>query len=503
MRIQHLIYRIELPSTTEEEKRQVEELKEVLGKILLYEKTPCPFRRGFTIDLPEEQETTPPRRRTIVPMSKAKKWEMKDIWRREGEEHRPSRSQMNSPEDSEDEQVPLEKQDEEQESFEKENISISSGLDQPEEEAEHNTQRDTKPPIRPRDMNSTTSRSSAAPTTDLEKLPDLEELALEEEAEGHQPPQEIALELPTDDRSRASSIRSFYTSLDIPVADPPSPDSDYHDPTNTIPLYTHIITKVPSPDSTHSRDVSEVTITSLSSPTETISTPISASHPPSLSSNSTSSPATDASTASYKRPQPRTRTSMHTTNRSTSLTYATRARTNLNSSLISRTFSLLSGPPSGLVSVMMTIASRIANGALSSPDNTSAGAAYRYDLKGLPGRWEDSEEEREFDHSDENSEAYALRRLNLADDEDDDFEDLEDEVEVEVEAGQGDEEDDFGVPLGNDTPARKGRKNWGWVRSPKASPVKTRKIVSRHDELDHQEEKTLARQDDDEEDKVD
>ena len=28
------------------------------------------------------------------------------------------------------------------------------------------------------------------------------------------------------------------------------------------------------------------------------------------------------------------------------------------------------------------------------------------------------------------------------------------------------EEDDFGVPLGNDTPARKGRRNWGWVRSP-------------------------------------
>jgi hypothetical protein len=479
MRVQHLIYRIELPSTTEEEKAQVEDLKDVLSKILLYEKTPCPFRRGFTIDLPEEQEvTTPPRRRTVgAPQPKAKKWEMKDIWRREGEDYRPSVSEMNSPEDSEEEQVPHHKENEE---------PTSGGQELSEKEVkEEETQQDTKPPIRPRDTAGTaeTAEPDFTPPTQLEKLPDLEE-----EADREESPREVALEVPLDDRSRASSIRSFYTSLDVPIADPPSPGSDYHDPEDTIPLYTHIITKVPAPESTHSRDVSEVNITSLNSPQGATYTPTSATHPPSLVSDSTGSPSTDSTTPIYTRSQPRTRTSTtNTTSRSTSLTYATRARSNLTSGFVSRTFSLLSGPPSGLVSIMMTIASRIANGALSSSDNP-AGAAYRYDLKGLPvpGGWQDSEEEREFDQaSDSAGEAFAMGRLNLEDE--DDFEDLEAEDDEDAEDEQPDEEDDFGVPLGNDTPARKGRKNWGWVRSPKASPAKTRRerMALRNDDYDH------------------
>ncbi|KAI9883241.1 MAG: hypothetical protein M1823_005000 [Watsoniomyces obsoletus] len=42
-------YRIELPNGDDD---QAGKLKEVLSKILLYEKTPCPFQRGFTVELP-------------------------------------------------------------------------------------------------------------------------------------------------------------------------------------------------------------------------------------------------------------------------------------------------------------------------------------------------------------------------------------------------------------------------------------------------------------------
>ena len=50
-------YRIELPHESESERQQVEYFKIVLDKVLQYERTPCPFKRGFTVDLPEKPLT--------------------------------------------------------------------------------------------------------------------------------------------------------------------------------------------------------------------------------------------------------------------------------------------------------------------------------------------------------------------------------------------------------------------------------------------------------------
>lgn len=50
-------YRIELPHESRQDEEKVEELKRVLPKILQYEVTPCPFKRGFTVDLPDAPET--------------------------------------------------------------------------------------------------------------------------------------------------------------------------------------------------------------------------------------------------------------------------------------------------------------------------------------------------------------------------------------------------------------------------------------------------------------
>ena len=50
-------YRIELPHESRQDQEKVEEVKKVLPKILRYEVTPCPFKRGFTVDLPEAPET--------------------------------------------------------------------------------------------------------------------------------------------------------------------------------------------------------------------------------------------------------------------------------------------------------------------------------------------------------------------------------------------------------------------------------------------------------------
>lgn len=50
-------YRIELPTASADDRLKVEELKTTLGKLLQYETTPCPFKRGFTVDLPEPPKT--------------------------------------------------------------------------------------------------------------------------------------------------------------------------------------------------------------------------------------------------------------------------------------------------------------------------------------------------------------------------------------------------------------------------------------------------------------
>ncbi|KAI9680717.1 MAG: hypothetical protein M1817_004157 [Caeruleum heppii] len=71
-------YRIELPNDTDEHLKLVENLKEVLAKVLRYEKTPCPFKRGFTVELPEEP-VTPKRIRPWKPRERPKAAELEPV----------------------------------------------------------------------------------------------------------------------------------------------------------------------------------------------------------------------------------------------------------------------------------------------------------------------------------------------------------------------------------------------------------------------------------------
>ncbi|KAF4983827.1 hypothetical protein FZEAL_864 [Fusarium zealandicum] len=51
-------WRIELPVDDPEDQRRAEALREVFDKILQFEKTECPFKRAFTIELPDQQPIT-------------------------------------------------------------------------------------------------------------------------------------------------------------------------------------------------------------------------------------------------------------------------------------------------------------------------------------------------------------------------------------------------------------------------------------------------------------
>ncbi|KAH6886495.1 inheritance of peroxisomes protein 1-domain-containing protein [Thelonectria olida] len=62
-------WRIELPVTDPEDQQRAELLRVVFDKILQFEKTECPFKRAFTVELPEPQ--TPVRKRPWTPVQRS------------------------------------------------------------------------------------------------------------------------------------------------------------------------------------------------------------------------------------------------------------------------------------------------------------------------------------------------------------------------------------------------------------------------------------------------
>lgn len=78
-------YRIELPGTTQEDLDHVEQLKKTLATVLYYERTACPFDRGFGHDLPE-MPSRGSRRSSREFIEPAKRWRLDKIWRPEGAE---------------------------------------------------------------------------------------------------------------------------------------------------------------------------------------------------------------------------------------------------------------------------------------------------------------------------------------------------------------------------------------------------------------------------------
>jgi hypothetical protein len=74
-------YRIQLPYDTEEDRERITLFKSVLSQVLQYERTQCPFTRGFDVDVPDRPKTPPPRKQLKKqPTQKAKKWTFDKTW---------------------------------------------------------------------------------------------------------------------------------------------------------------------------------------------------------------------------------------------------------------------------------------------------------------------------------------------------------------------------------------------------------------------------------------
>ncbi|KAF1945685.1 hypothetical protein EJ02DRAFT_369110 [Clathrospora elynae] len=75
-------YRMELPHETQDDRDKIAQFKSVLSQVMQYERTQCPFARGFEVDINEPARPKSPPRRIIrrMPSQKAKKWVMNKTW---------------------------------------------------------------------------------------------------------------------------------------------------------------------------------------------------------------------------------------------------------------------------------------------------------------------------------------------------------------------------------------------------------------------------------------
>ena len=89
LRAQMFIYRIELPNETDHDRACVEDFKKALSKVLLYERTACPFRRTFTTEAKEEPVSPLLVKRLTRSDTKTRKWAFDEGWRPEGAEKLP------------------------------------------------------------------------------------------------------------------------------------------------------------------------------------------------------------------------------------------------------------------------------------------------------------------------------------------------------------------------------------------------------------------------------
>jgi Inheritance of peroxisomes protein 1 len=342
LRIARLKYwRIELPNQTDEDKKKVQELKETLAKLLRYEATPCPFKRGFTVELPEDAKT--PR--------KKRAWKPKE-WPKiiQAENAQAVESNRQSFSERRDTASSGASEEEDTDGDGTDDSGATPRVPLPEEGYFLQDQEDRPAPI-------PIPRSMTMPSHFLRQLSNSDD----------DNPSSQQDEDPPEPSSLSSSIDSFHSlhSFHSPIS--PFPSS----PTNEE-------TPIPDYHRSHKRDVSELTITGPVTPITplepaTPSPPPRPSTPPNLDP-STDSNSEDESFSEAITPGPaqdtddslrrrlRAKTSRHRTLSplpppSTIFTPSPRSPTNhLANSIIQHTCSLVLGPPLQFLALLFHIA---------------------------------------------------------------------------------------------------------------------------------------------------
>lgn len=421
-------YRMELPFETEEDRAKLSQFKSVLGQVLQYEKTQCPFSRDFEVDLPERPKTPPRRRLTRGPTQKAKKWTFDKTWMSE-DGPRPSTPVMEGSDSAN------------TSSYEEDDRSSihTDTSEVPVPETPGSVFENTPPPkvVRrlsvaeraqlfqiPRSVTAPVSIARNRSISSASSMGCIPETRKEEEKElnGNVGSSTLERKTSTDAASLLSSADSFY-SLNTARRSPSPPfvdaEADILNPWADTPPKSNDARG----RARHRRDLSELTVRAASADRVDKSAPVtpavpllptilptidvrpsSAPHTPPLVSDSDEDslelPSLDVPTppdmirmrkltgASPRRafspmPQPQ------------NLCFPTRHKPNqkFTTALVRKTCEIVLGPPQHLVSLMLRIAASISNG--------FGFSTYRVRrTNNIPGSWESSGEEDEWDEDD-------------------------------------------------------------------------------------------------------
>ncbi|KAL8711022.1 MAG: hypothetical protein Q9220_004403 [cf. Caloplaca sp. 1 TL-2023] len=414
-------YRIELPNATPEDRAKVEEFKVVLSKVLQFETTPCPFKRGFTVDLPEKPKTSmrkkpwKPRERpqnaptAEEPERKPRRWE------------RPQSSSQEISAADEIFEEETERSDEYTDSIPDDSAENSEvGPDSETTDDSDLTPRTTtwparqdidpyKTPTRPKTLR-TSRATTAPPQLSLHTTPPSntshEDL---NESDGHE---EIV--------SLSSSVDSFH-SFHSPIS--PLPPS---------PRFSHLSIS-PQPDDnedltvpkarSHRRDDSELTVTATPEDFWATSEPTAldqAFEPASPDLPQTPTLLSDTNSQSEE-PSPEVITPVSAQLHRRTVKSKQRSRSplpspanlyspsrlaghHLTTALLQKTCSLLLGPPVSLVALMLNIASKIMNGTYHGFALGYAGSSQK-----IPCSWDFSDTDQTTDEEDDYG--FALGKL--------------------------------------------------------------------------------------------
>ncbi|KAB2572452.1 hypothetical protein BFW01_g5309 [Lasiodiplodia theobromae] len=431
-------YRIELPGEGAENLAKVEEFKAVMEKVLLYEKTVCPFTRGFHVEIPEVPATPPRKKRPVTP-GRAKKWKLDGIWK---------------PEDG---QRPVSQGTERSFTSETSTISASSGPyrrssvfstssisssivedETPSEDGSSESSAQRRPPLKANTRPAEGSRSVTAPvglrlrSASSSMLRSTSSSSLGVSAEESSDVHSDAASISSAADSTADSFYSlnneshlrqqhsrqasmYFDAASMGRESPPSQSVDGASEYNTDS----------SPGRRHKREISELTITGRTHLSEDERSPFTpspraderpTSAPPTPTLTSDSDSAVDLSYPDIDPPPENIRlrrlTSTshlrafspmpHPANLFTPPAQA-HPKKEYRTAIMQKTMGMLIGPPAHLVALMLRIAARIATGVFT-PDSWRLRRG-----KKIPGAWQWSEDE----------------------------------------ADEWDDEDDYGIPLGN------------------------------------------------------
>ncbi|OMP81470.1 hypothetical protein BK809_0002463 [Diplodia seriata] len=424
-------YRIELPSEGEENLAKAEEFKAVMEKVLLYEKTLCPFTRGFHVEIPQVPATPPRRRRPVTP-GRAKKWKLDGVWRPEDGE-RPVSQGTEKSYASETSTFSASSDPYRRSSvFSASSISSSVVEDETPSEDGFPEKSAKRRPLKPNMKPFEGSRSATAPAQMSLRSTSTSSLSAsaEESSDFNSDAASISstaestadsfYSLKNDSHMRQLQSRQASMYFDAASIRRESPSSQAADSASEFHLDS-------SPGRRHKREMSELTITGRVHLSEDERSPFTpspraedrpTSAPPTPTLTSDSDSAVDMSYPDVDPPPESIRlrrlTSTshlrafspmpHPANLFTPPAPAqAHPRKEYTSAIMQKTMGILIGPPAHLVALMLRIAARIATGVFT-PDSWSLRRA-----KKIPGAWQWSEDE----------------------------------------ADEWEDEDDYGIPLGN------------------------------------------------------